>query len=256
MRSFSRAPGAANVGRVVSQTKTFDDIVAEVEVVLGHRFAEPSYLKTALTHRSYANERPDLAPKDNERLEFLGDSLVGFVVAKMLVERFPDATEGELTRRRAELVREAGLAAIARDLGLGDALRLGKGEQRHGGREKPRLLASAFEACCGAILMDSSEGEASRCIRPFFEDRLETAAGDRDFKSKVQELVQSRRLETPRYVVVDAHGPDHDRVFEVAIEIDGAVFATGTGRSKVEAEQSAASAAFSRLTEEPAGESA
>lgn len=240
----------------MSQTKTFDDVVAGIETVLGHPFVDATLLRTALTHRSYANERPDLAPHDNERLEFLGDSMVGLVVAKMLIERFPEAPEGELTRRRAELVREGALADIARGLGLGEALRLGKGEQRQGGREKPRLLASAFEACCGAILLDAGEAEATRCIRPFFEERVETAAGERDFKSKVQELAQARRLETPRYVVVDAQGPDHDRVFEVAIEIEGRVFATGSGRSKLGAEQAAAQAAFARLTQETAEEPA
>ncbi len=233
----------------MSLTKTLDDILGEVEVVLGHRFANRALLREALTHRSYANERPDLAPSDNERLEFLGDSLVGLVVASMLFEHFPAATEGELTRRRAELVREAGLAAIARDLGLGEALRLGKGEQRQGGREKPRLLASAFEACCGALLRDAGDAVASERVRSYFADRIEGAVGERDFKSRVQELVQARGLESPRYHVVDAQGPDHERVFEVAIEVRGERIATARGRTKLDAEQAAAADALARLTE-------
>lgn len=240
----------------MSQTKTLDESLDEVETVLGHRFANRDLLRDALTHRSFANERPKQAPSDNERLEFLGDSLVGFVVAAMLYERYPDATEGDLSLRRAELVCEAGLAAIARELRLGDALRLGRGAVQQGARDKPRLLASAFEACCGAIFLDAGEAVAAARVRAVFVDRLASSAGDRDFKSKVQELVQGRGLETPRYVVLEAIGPDHDRVFEVAIEVGGEQIATARGRTKTEAEQAAAAEALALLAPEPPGDSA
>lgn len=231
----------------------FDELLVRIEAELGHSFAERTLLRDALTHRSFANERPNRAPVDNERLEFLGDSLVGVVVAAMLYERFPSADEGELTRRRAELVREASLAAIARDLGLGDALRLGKGEERQGGREKPRLLASAFEACCGALLCDAGPVLAFEAIGKLFETRLSTfGAGERDFKSRVQEVLQARGTDAPTYELVETEGPDHERTFVIAIAIAGERVATGRGRSKNEAEQRAASLALAIL-EEPTG---
>lgn len=231
----------------------FETELARIEDALGHAFTDRSLLRDALTHRSFANERPERAPSDNERLEFLGDSLVGSAVAALLVERYPQAAEGELTRRRAELVREASLAAIARELDIGAALRLGKGEERQGGREKPRLLASAFEACLGAVLLDGGPALAFHVARRHFEPRLESfGAGERDFKSKIQELVQARGLAAPTYELVAADGPDHDRVFEVALAIAGERLAVARGRSKLEAEQDAASQAFQRLSESPA----
>jgi ribonuclease-3 len=235
----------------MTNASDFESVLKRIEAELGHPFRNPALLRDALTHRSFANEKPERAPADNERLEFLGDSLVGVAVATMLFERFATAAEGELTRRRAELVREASLAAIGRELGLGDALRLGKGEERQGGREKPRLLASALEACFGAVLTDAGPAVAFDIVRRHFEPRLEAfGAGERDFKSKIQELVQARGLAPPLYELVSAEGPDHDRLFEVALAIGGERLATARGRSKLEAEQDAASQAFARLAEE------
>jgi len=222
--------------------------MAAVAEALGHRFEREELLRDALTHRSYANERPKLAPSDNERLEFLGDAVAGFVVSGMLWERFPDAPEGELTRRRADLVCEATLAAIAKDLGIGEALRLGRGEERSGGRDKPRLLASALEACLGAVFLDGGELAAVRVGRSLFADRIDgVTPGASDFKSRVQELVQARHGTTPRYEVLAAEGPDHDRTFRVAIVVRDRTVGEGSGRSKGEAEQAAAERAWAAL---------
>ncbi len=234
---------------VFDETGMSDDPVLDaLEASLGHRFARRELLLDALTHRSFVNERKDLAPRDNERLEYLGDAVLGLAAATLLADRFPDATEGELTRRRADLVCEAGLAGAAESLALGAALRLGRGEERSGGRSKPRLLASAFEACIGAILLDAGVEYACDVARRLLAERLDEASpGASDFKSRIQELLQGRSGRTPRYTLVGTEGPDHDRRFEVALEIDGESLGTGTGRSKVEAEQAAARAALEAL---------
>lgn len=215
---------------------------------LGHDFASPELLRDALTHRSFRNERPQEAPADNERLEFLGDAVLGAGVAFLLHEAFPEAREGELTRRRAELVSEGGLLTVAEDLALGAALRLGRGEARSGGRQKPRLLASAVEACLGAVYLDGGPEAALAVVRGLFGERVLTASARRDAKSRLQELVQGRRKTTPRYVHLTARGPDHARVFEAAVEVDGEEVARGEGRSKADAERAAAVAALERLS--------
>lgn len=225
------------------------EILAAIERALGHTFRDRTWLVEALTHRSYANERPAPAPRDNERLEFLGDALLGAMAAYVLVERFPDASEGELTRRRAAVVCESGLAEVAREVGLGVAMRLGKGEERSGGREKPRLLASALEACFGAMLRDVGPEQAFEVARALFEPRLVAAAPfEHDYKSRVQEIVQARGSKSPRYAIIATDGPDHARRYEVALEVDGSEIARGIGRSKGEAEQQAARVAIVTLT--------
>jgi len=230
--------------------------MAAVVRALGHDFEDPGILRDALTHRSFANERPRQAPRDNETLEFLGDSLAGMIASTLLWERFPEAREGELTRRRAELVCEAGLEEIARDLAIGPALRLGNGEERSGGRDKPRLLASALEACLAAVYLDGGPEAVMRVGRRLFEPRLEVASpGASDFKSRVQELVQGRGGDPPRYDLLRAEGPDHDRTFRVAILVGARVLGEGSGRSKTEAEQNAAHVAFDALTADEPGPS-
>ncbi|MEM9067569.1 MAG: ribonuclease III [Myxococcota bacterium] len=214
---------------------------------LGHPFADESLLRDALTHRSFRNERPGVAPRDNERLEFLGDSVLGARVAMMLFEAFPTAREGELTRKRADLVCEATLAEIAIDLKVGPALRLGKGEDKSGGRTKPRLLASALEALIGAVHVDGGTDAAFRVVEHLIGPRIGTATSRRDDKSRIQELVQARHRMTPTYRLVRSEGPDHDRRFFVALEINGEVLSEGTGRSKSEAEQNAARAGLQQL---------
>lgn len=224
-----------------SSEEPLTDAVRALCDELGHRFADPQLLLDALTHRSFKNENPDIAVADNERLEFLGDAVVGLVVASLLYVRFPDANEGELTRRRADLVSEKGLAEAAQAIGLGPALRLGKGEGKSGGREKPRLLSSALEACIGAVYSDGGVDAAFESARRVFEPRIHTSApGELDAKSRAQEWAQAHFGGTPIYSLVGTQGPDHDREFTVALELDGERVATGSGRSKVEAEQAAA----------------
>ncbi|MEM9731620.1 MAG: ribonuclease III, partial [Myxococcota bacterium] len=225
---------------------TLDEAARELCEGLGYDFESPALLRDALTHSSFRNERPDLAPEDNERLEFLGDAVVGMVVASLLVEHFPSADEGELTQRRADLVSEKGLAKVAVGLGLGPAMRLGRGEEKSGGREKPRLLSSALEACFGAIYLDAGVQVAFEVTRSVFESWLHTSApGHRDFKSRAQEWAQGRLGMTPKYRVVSSDGPDHARQFIVALGLDGEQVARGEGRSKIEAEQAAAREALS-----------
>ncbi|MEM6960775.1 MAG: ribonuclease III [Myxococcota bacterium] len=227
-----------------------DLALAELQRDLRYDFRDSRHLTQALTHRSFANERPRQAPADNERLEFLGDAILSMVISSLLYDRFPEATEGELTRRRADLVCEAGLAALASEIQLGPLLRLGKGEQRSGGRQKPRLLASTFEALIGAIFVDADVQVATEVLNHLFRNRLEVKLpGAADFKSRVQELVQGLGRGTPRYELLSTDGPDHERIFHIALVLEGQTVASGTGRSKSEAEQQAAERAYFSLTD-------
>jgi ribonuclease-3 len=201
----------------------------------------------ALRHGSYVHER-SLAPgkealRSNERLEFLGDAVLGFLVARRVYERFPDAPEGELTRLRASLVREESLAIVARKLELGPLLLLGRGEQRSGGRENAGRLADAFEAVAGAVVLscglETAQEMVLRLLGPLFEDN----ALARDPKTELQQLFQSRRR-SPHYHVLAVTGPDHARSYQVEVRLDGAPLGRGEGRSKKEAEQAAARAAL------------
>jgi len=218
---------------------------------LGYSFVDTGLLLDALTHRSFKNEWPGTSSSDNERLEFLGDAVVGFVVASLLYAQFPEVDEGELTRRRADLVSEKGLADAAETIGVGEAMRLGKGEQKSGGRAKPRLLASALEACLGAIYCDGGANAAFEAARLLFEPRLQTSAlGLRDAKSRAQEWAQAHLGGTPSYQLVATDGPDHDREFTVALQLNDQEVAVGVGRSKIDAEQAAAGAALDRWSAE------
>jgi len=220
---------------------------------LGHIFQDITLLRDALTHRSFANEHPERAPRDNERLEFLGDAVLSLSASTLLWERFPDAKEGELTRLRADLVCEAALSELARELSLGLAMRLGKGEDRSGGRTKPRLLCCAFEACIAAVYLDGGVEAAGRVVRNLFEPRLlAPRLGQRDFKTRVQEAVQASGGVTPRYAIVQMVGPDHARVFHVSCLLLERELGRGVGRSKLEAEQEAARLALLQLEQERA----
>jgi ribonuclease III len=216
---------------------------------LGHAFRDLELLVTALTHRSWVHEHPDDASQDNERLELLGDAIVGTAAAMLLYQRFPAAREGELTRRRADLVNESALATIATSLGIGEALRLGRGEERSGGRSKPRLLASALEACVAAVLLDAGVERAIAIAHTLLGPHVDTLApGARDFKSRLQEILQGRGESTPRYELERTEGPEHARLFYVVCTSrDGAVIAMGSGKSKLEAEQNAARAALGAI---------
>jgi ribonuclease-3 len=235
----------------MSGSEPLDDAVLRLCERLGYSFTDKGLLLDALTHSSFKNERPDVALADNERLEFLGDAVVGLMVASLLYAQFPDSDEGELTRRRADLVSEKGLFEAAESIGIGDAMRLGKGEEKSGGRSKSRLLENALEACLGAIYLDGGADAAFEAARRIFEPRLHTSApGHRDAKSRAQEWAQAHLGGTPSYRIVGTEGPDHDREFTVALELNEEEVATGAGRSKLAAEQAAAAAALDIWSQE------
>jgi len=217
---------------------------------LGHAFGDVTLLELALTHGSYTNENPDMAGKDNERLEFLGDAVLQLGISDLLMEHFPDCDEGQLSKARAFMVGEQSLAGMARRYGIGDFILLGKGEEKAGGRKKDSILGDAFESIIGAIYLDGGHKAALSFILRVFRsavDAWEKKPGTRDFKSLLQEISQDRFKEIPRYRTAGVSGPDHDRTFEVEASIGDRLAATGTGKSKKEAEQDAARAALEKL---------
>src|SRR5512138_3461648 len=227
------------------------DPVAALSGRLGLALPDRATALSALTHKSYVNEhRDEEALADNERLEFLGDAVIDLAVSHRLMERFPGAREGELSKMRAAVVDEQGLSEMARALDLGSLLRLGRGEELTGGRRKASLLADAMEAVVAAVyLAGGLEGVLGIVDRFLGEAFARAAAGtlDRDYKTQLQELAQSRMRATPRYRVVAEHGPDHSKTFEVETDLRGEVVGRGTGRSKKDAEQAAAKLALDAL---------
>jgi len=211
---------------------------------LGYHFKNPGLLEHALTHSSYANEHRSAGVTSNERLEFLGDSVLGMVVAEYLFRTHPNMPEGELTRTRAALVCEDSLYEVARSLGLGSYLRLGKGEAAGGGRERPSILADATEATLAAVYLDGGIDAVRPIIQTFILDKEREKAVDRDYKTALQELVQRNPGQSIVYHLVDEIGPDHARVFVMEVSIGGTVAGQGKGRTKKEAEQLAAKAAL------------
>ena len=203
----------------------------------------------ALTHSSYVNESPH-AQEDNERLEFLGDAVLDFLAGAWTYDHFPEMAEGELTRLRSSLVRTEQLAAFARDLNFGPALRLGRGELTSGGRGRDTLLCGAFEAFVGALYLETDIHAASQFIEPMFESasaQIFKKSDLSDAKSRLQEYAQGNKLGTPAYVIVDKVGPEHARTFEVEVRLNGDSLGRGSGSSKSVAEQEAASAALKSL---------
>jgi len=227
------------------------DAVLALEERLGLRFADRAMALAAVTHKSYVNEhRDDAHLADNERLEFLGDAVIDLAVSHRLMERFPEAHEGDLSKMRAAVVDEPGLCEMARALDLGALLRLGRGEELTGGRQKSSLLADAMEAVIGAVFLETGLSPVLQIIDRFLGEAFARAAAgtlDRDFKTQLQELAQSRLRSTPRYRVVGEHGPDHSKTFEVETELRGEVLGRGAGRSKKDAEQAAARLALEVL---------
>lgn len=212
-------------------------------------FKNPSLLQRALTHRSYLNENAAVH-EDNERLEFLGDAVVDLVVAALLYNRLPEMKEGRLTRLRASLVRTEQLAELANELDLGPKLRLGKGEEESGGRQRASLLCDAFEAVLGAYYLDSGLEAVRAYLEPLFQPLLDAvlrAEADSDSKSRLQEWAQAERGVTPRYIIIDKHGPDHERTFTAQVYIGDEICGEGKGRNKRLAEQAAALDALERL---------
>jgi ribonuclease III len=213
-------------------------------------FKNTSYLEQALVHSSYINENPGIAPVSNERLEFLGDAVLGLVIAQKLYQDFPQSSEGELTRLRAALVRRETLALIAVEIKLGDYLLLGRGEESGGGREKTANLAGAFEALIAAIYLDQGLDATGKLILQLFGPEIHKQAqqvAGTDYKSKLQEIIQAQQQQTPVYHLVEATGPDHDRQFTIEVKIGHSVLGRGTGKSKKAAEMEAARAALEGL---------
>ncbi len=238
---------------------TIDELpVRAMMQALGYEFRDPAPLMAALTHRSHASEHgqlrmtPGTLGPDNERLEFLGDAVLSMLVAEALWTRAPGAREGELSRMRAAVVNESSLADAAGRAGLGDALRLGRGESRSGGRTRPSILADALEAVFAAVYLDGGIDAARAVVLNALGSRIDevAAGGAMDDKSLLQEILQARHRITPRYEVVATYGPDHEREHEVELRAGDVVSARGRGRSKKEAEQAAARAALLEI--EPA----
>jgi ribonuclease-3 len=217
---------------------------------LGVRFRDPSILEQALVHSSYVNENPACATGHNERLEFLGDAVLDFFVADKLYRDFPRLSEGEMTRLRAALVRRETLARVSRAIGLGGFLYMGRGEEATGGRHKAANLAGALEAVIAAVYLDQGPAAAEQVVGRLLGEEWETAVSQGfgiDYKSRLQEVSQSRFQQAPQYNLVGERGPDHDKVFTVQVTIGSDVMGSGSGRSKKLAETEAARAALDKI---------
>ena len=222
----------------------------KLEKLLDYKFKHIEHLKKALTHKSYANEHRLAPTEQNERYEYLGDAVLELAISHLLMRRFPDHPEGELSKLRAAVVNENQLAEIAKALCLGDFLYLGKGEDITHGREKPSLLSDALEAVFGAVFLDRGFEKAFRTIENIYEDILDRAGGVgfiKDYKTKMQEVAQSRFRVVPKYKLIRAVGPDHCKTFEVNLFIGDELFGAGEGKSKKAAEQDAARRALEKL---------
>ena len=222
----------------------------ELEKKLNYTFRNPALLSEALSHSSYANEHRSSHLNSNERLEFLGDSVLGFVTAEFLFTQHPDLPEGDLTRIRAALVCEQSLYEVAKKLGLGRYLKLGRGEEAGGGRERTSILADATEAVFAAVYLDGGIQEASALIhRVLLDVEREEIVEERrrDFKTALQELVQRQADQVLSYRMIGEQGPDHAKIFQAEVLLNGESLGNGFGRSKKEAEQSAAKAALKTL---------
>lgn len=223
-------------------------MINELEAAIGYRFKNISLLQNALTHSSYANERWHNSLKSNERLEFLGDSILGMVVAEYLYKTFPDRPEGELTRMRADMVCERTLATIASRIGLGQHLLLGNGEEQGGGRSRDSILADAVESVIAASFLDGGMGAARAFVEKFVLVEVPVKKmHNADYKTALQELVQQKKNQTLSYRLVGESGPDHDKHFDVEVSLNGQVIGVGSGSSKKRAEQMAAKAALETM---------
>lgn len=220
----------------------------DLEAKLGYHFKNRALLETALTHSSYANENRARGVECNERLEFLGDSVLGLVVADYLYNTRSDWPEGELTRFRASLVCEENLDYVARELELGSYLRLGKGEEAGGGRTRDSIIADAIEAVLAAVYLDGGLEEARKIVKTFILDRIGTRdAANRDYKTALQEIVQRKSGKVLTYQLLGSEGPDHAKTFYMEVLLNGQSIGQGRGHSKKEAEQMAAKAGIEML---------
>lgn len=223
-------------------------MIKDLEKAIGYRFKNITLLQNALAHSSYANERWHDSLKSNERLEFLGDSILGMVVAEYLYRNFPDRPEGDLTRMRADMVCEQSLARIAESIGLGDHLLLGNGEESGGGRHRDSILADAVESVIAACFLDGGMEPARKLIDTFVLTEVPVRKlRNADYKTALQELVQQKKNQVLSYALVEESGPDHDKNFVVQVSLNGVVVGAGQGRSKKKAEQDAARVAIEKL---------
>ena len=223
-------------------------MIKDLETAIGYRFRNIQLLQNALTHSSYANERWHNSLLSNERLEFLGDSILGMLVAEYLYRNFPDRPEGELTRMRADMVCEQTLAAAANKIGIGEHLMLGHGEERLGGRNRNSILADAMESVIAACFLDGGIQAALKVVQQFILVEVPvTKLHNVDYKTQRQELVQQKKNQVLSYALVGESGPDHDKQFEVEVSLNGKVVGSGSGSSKKRAEQSAAASALEKL---------
>ena len=228
-------------------------MIKDLENAIGYKFRNISLLQNALTHSSYANERWHNSLLSNERLEFLGDSVLGMLVAEYLYRNFPDRPEGELTRMRADMVCEQTLAAAANRIGLGDHLLLGHGEEQGGGRTRNSILADAMESVIAASFLDGGIQAALGIVQKYILVEVPvTKMHNADYKTALQELVQQRKNQVLTYALVGESGPDHDKKFCVEVSLNGYVVGQGIGSSKKRAEQMAARAAIEKLFPEKA----
>ena len=221
----------------------------KLQALIGYHFSDATLLDEALTHRSYANEQRARCA-DNERLEFLGDAILGLVIAEALFADEPPRPEGELSRLRSELVNAGTLARLARQIELGSSLYLGRGEVKAGGSDKENILADAFEALLGAIYLEGGIAAVRPVINALFAAVIIEKTGEQrnsDYKSQLQEYLQALQQTPPEYVLIATEGPEHDRIFVVEAQTSGRVLGVGRGRSKKEAEQVAAGVAFKAL---------
>ena len=223
-------------------------MIKDLEKAIGYQFRNIQLLHNALTHSSYANERWHNSLLSNERLEFLGDSVLGMLVAEYLFQTFPDRPEGELIRMRADMVCEQTLANVAGRIGLGSHLLLGHGEERLGGRSRESILADATESVIAACFLDGGLEAAARFVKNFILVEVPVSRpNNMDYKTALQELVQQKKNQVLSYALVGQSGPDHDKQFDVEVSLNGAVVGAGSGRSKKRAEQMAAKSAMEKL---------
>ena len=223
-------------------------MIKDLENAIGYRFRNITLLQNALTHSSYANERWHNSLLSNERLEFLGDSVLGMLVADYLYRTFPNRPEGELTRMRADMVCEQTLAAAANRIGIGEHLLLGHGEEQGGGRKRNSILADAMESVIAACFLDGGLDAALKFVQKFILVEVPvTRMHNADYKTSLQELVQQKKHQVLSYALVGESGPDHDKTFRVEVSLNGKVVGEGNGSSKKRAEQDAARAAIGLL---------
>ena len=257
--SLKKGRRAATVGakaKAVKAARKPEEAPAErpnlgrFEKMLGYTFGNRDYLENALVHRSWVNERKLSHTTANERLEFLGDAVLDLSVTQAIMARFPAYTEGQLSKLRASIVNEKKLAGLAKKLGLGAFLYLGKGEERSGGREKKSILADAYEAVLAAVYLDGGLPAADRLVKIHLKEAIKKVPeerGDRDFKTLLQEEYQAVLKVAPEYRLVSTSGPDHQKEFKVELSVRGKRIARGTGRTKKQAEQRAAALAYKKI---------